>query len=87
MQIHDITWGIGALLCVLGLIWLVQKGVRSHGLIGGSATGRLRLVQSLAIDPKRRVVLVECDGNQVLLLVGGTTDLVLPLPQVPGPKE
>ncbi len=77
MQFHDVSIGFIALCGVLGLIWLIQRMVRAGGIGGGPSTGRVRLVQSLALDPRRRVVLVECDGQSILVLTGGTTDLVL----------
>lgn len=69
--------GLAALFGILGLIWVVQRGVRGSSLIRPSANGRLRLVQSLAIDPKRRLVLLQCDKREILLLVGGTHDMML----------
>ena len=77
MQIHDIAVGVLALLGVLTLIWLIQRAVRAGGLTRGATAGRLRLLQSLAIDQRRRVVLVQFDGQDLVLLTGGTTDLVL----------
>ncbi len=77
MQFHDITVGIFAFLAVLGLIWLIQRGVRAGGLARPDSTGRLRIVQSLVLDPKRRVLLLRCDGNDLVLLVGGANDLLL----------
>jgi flagellar protein FliO/FliZ len=41
---------------------------------GGS---RLVAVQSLALDQRRRLHLVTCDGRQVLLLTGGAQDVVV----------
>jgi flagellar protein FliO/FliZ len=39
--------------------------------------GRLRVVQSISIDPRRKVVLIECDGRGHLLLTGGGGDVSL----------
>ncbi|MFA7430743.1 MAG: flagellar biosynthetic protein FliO [Rhodospirillaceae bacterium] len=38
---------------------------------------RLQVLETLAVDPKRRLVLVRRDGVEHLILVGGGTDLVI----------
>ena len=42
-----------------------------------SGTGRLTLRESMALDPKRRLHLVQCGSRQVVLLTGGAQDLVV----------
>ena len=68
-----------ALAGVVGLILLARRAAlllpslaRPH-----TATGRLRLEQALALDARRRLLLVRCDGRGVLLLTGGTQDMVV----------
>ncbi len=70
---------IAALGAVLGLIWLAQAVARRSGHFRASAKGpaRLALVQSLALDQRRRLQLVRCDGRHLLLLTGGSGDLML----------
>jgi len=70
---------IAALGAVLGLIWLAHAAARRSGRFGAPANGpaRLALVQSLALDQRRRLQLVRCDGRHLLLLTGGTGDLML----------
>ncbi len=70
---------IVALAAVLGLIWLAQAVARRSGRFRAYAKGpaRLSVVQSLAIDQRRRVQLVACDGQHFLLLTGGAQDLML----------
>lgn len=54
------------------------------GLIGGRLSGRrrLRIVESLPLDMRRRLVIVACDGQEHLLLLGAQQDMVVasPLP-------
>jgi flagellar protein FliO/FliZ len=38
---------------------------------------RLEIVESLTIDVRRRLVIVRCDGNEHLLLLGATQDVVV----------
>jgi flagellar protein FliO/FliZ len=75
--VHDIAIGIASLAAVLGLIWLAARLARSGGLTRHTQAGRITLVQSVALDARRRVVLIAVDGRDILLLTGGPTDLVL----------
>ena len=82
MPLQTLALPIAALLGVLGLIWLIQRLARTRTVAAWlpqapRGAGRLRLVQSLPIDPKRRVVLIACDDREMLLLIGGPSDLVL----------
>ncbi len=74
---------VGALAAVLLLIWLIQAAARA-GLLrrvlpppAPRADAQLALVESLALDPRRRLTLVRCDGRRLLLLTGGERDVVV----------
>jgi flagellar protein FliO/FliZ len=57
---------------------LAPKVIRSFGFDPAMRPGRrLAVIEAAAIDPRRRLVLARCDGREVLLLVGGTTDQVV----------
>ncbi|NKC31698.1 flagellar biosynthetic protein FliO [Falsiroseomonas selenitidurans] len=74
---------MAALAAVLLLILLVARALRRFGLAPGAAPRgprRLALVEALPIDGRRRLLLLRCDGQDVLCLVGGPQDLVLKLP-------
>lgn len=72
-----------ALIFVVGLILAVAWALRRFGPGALQAAGgtrrkrRLALVESLAIDARRRLVLVSRDGREHLLLIGGGTDVVV----------
>jgi len=80
---HDVWLSLAALALVLGLVWVSSRLARRLGfarlapMANGPAKQRLRLVQSLALDPRRRILLIECDGRGHLVLIGGGTDLSL----------
>ena len=78
-SLTELWTAAAALAAVLGLIWLSQVVVRRSGRLGRSPAGqgRLGVVQSLALDPRRRVVLLRCDGRHLLLLTGGSQDVML----------
>jgi flagellar protein FliO/FliZ len=69
---------IAALVAVLALIWLAGRAARFGGLARRPATGRSLVVQDvIALDVRRRLHLVQCDGRRVLLLTGGGQDVVV----------
>lgn len=43
----------------------------------GGRTRRLAVQEVLALDPKRRLVVIRCDGRDLLLLTGGAADVPL----------
>lgn len=65
-----------ALILTLGLIGLAAVGLRRYGPDAMSRLAiqrkdrRLRLVETLILDPARRVVIVSCDGRERLILLG-----------------
>ena len=66
-----------ALLFVLGLMLLLARVLRATGLAPQTAGQRLKLQEVLALDARRRVIILRCDGREVLLLTGGPQDLCL----------
>nr|WP_321984386.1 hypothetical protein [uncultured Lichenicoccus sp.] len=79
MSVHDLlTIGAG-LAAVIVMILLARYGTRFTGLLPkpGQKQTVLSIRASLSIDPRRRLNLIDCDGRRLLLLTGGTTDLML----------
>ncbi|MBM3602748.1 MAG: FliO/MopB family protein [Alphaproteobacteria bacterium] len=73
-----LAWGI--LLAALYALWWGLR--RWGGLLGAVQPGRitkrrLQLLESQALDPKRRLVLVRCDQTEYLLLLGAGHEMVL----------
>lgn len=70
---------------ILGLLWLLRRFGLGGMVARAAGRRRLALVESLALDGKRRLLLVRRDGREHLLLLGGATDLVverdIPVPQ------
>ena len=79
MTLETTAYALAALCAVIGLILLAQRAARWGGLAPRppGPGGRLRLVEAIALDPRRRLTLVRCDGREVLLLTGGPQDLVI----------
>jgi flagellar protein FliO/FliZ len=66
---------VGVLLAVLGLIWLAGAALRRRAPHGGPA--RLGVVTACAVDARRRLVVIRCDGREALLLTGPQGDALL----------
>lgn len=59
-----------------GLRLLNEKGL-ARFLPGSAAQRRLRQLETLPLDARRRLVIVQCDDRQYLVLLGVNQDLVL----------
>ncbi len=76
-----VTFAI-ALLAVVALIYLVAWVMGRIGVVHRMAgkpgkQRRLRVKESLALDAKRRAVILDCDGNEHLVLLGANSELSL----------
>lgn len=72
------TWlqACAALCGVLLLLWLTARGARATGLAKREGR-RLAVQEVLALDGRRRLLLLRCDGREMLLLTGGGQDSLL----------
>ncbi|MBU6296834.1 MAG: flagellar biosynthetic protein FliO [Alphaproteobacteria bacterium] len=73
MDILDIARYLGALLLVLGLIGFAGLAARRFGLPGlskSTATRRLKIVETLMISPRQRLVIVRRDDVEHLVMIG-----------------
>ena len=68
-----------ALIATLALILGVAWGARRMGMLQAGKPGekRLKISESLMIDPRRRLVIVRCDGREHLILCGPGGDVVV----------
>ncbi len=81
-----------ALVFVLGLIGLIAWAARRFGLLRGTVRPRngqrrLEVIETAAIDSKRRLMLVRRDGTEHLLLLGINGDLVIERGITPADKS
>jgi flagellar protein FliO/FliZ len=76
MDFASFVRAIFALILTLGLIGLAAVALRRYGpdavsrWAGARKERRLKLVESLVLDPTRRLVIVDCDGRERLILLG-----------------
>jgi len=89
MQFSDFLRAVFGLAITLGLLGLAAVALRRFGPDALARFGapmkkerRLAVVETLVLDPTRRLVLVACDGQEQLILLGeGRT-----IGPAPGPK-
>lgn len=84
---------LAALAAVLGLIAAIAWGAKRYGVAGiaagarlGGRERRLRIVEILPLDARRRLVLIRRDGVEHLILTGPGSDLVIET-GTPAPAE
>lgn len=89
MDVVDFAQYFAALAVVLGLLGLfalagtqgwfarLMNGLATKGLERTKRERRLRVTESLVLDPRRRVVIVKIDDEEQVLLLGAGTELVL----------
>ena len=76
MDFAQFLRAVFALAITLGLVGLAAVALRRFGpdaigrLLPTRKERRLAVIESLALDPTRRLVLVNCDGKERLLLLG-----------------
>lgn len=81
MLIADIARILFGLLAVIAMIGLCALAARKLGL--ASASGgfvrkrRLSLVETLALDGRRRIAIVKCDAQEHLIVLGPTGETVI----------
>jgi flagellar protein FliO/FliZ len=81
MDITDYLRFVFALAFVLSLIGILAFLAKRYGMgyrnVPRSARKRLSISEIMPLDAKRRLVLVKRDEREHLLVLGGTTDLVV----------
>lgn len=66
-----------ALAAVLGMVVLAGRGARMLRLAQPAVGRRLVLGETLVLDRTRRLQLVSCDGRELLLLIGSSSEQVV----------
>jgi len=73
MDLIDIARYLGALMLVLALVGFAALAARRYGLPGivsGSATRRLAVVETLMVDARHKLLIIRRDDKEHLVLVG-----------------
>ncbi|MET3665356.1 flagellar biosynthetic protein FliO [Caulobacter sp. 1776] len=76
MDVIEFIRALAALAVTLGLIGLAAWALRKFGpdavgrMIAARQDRRMRIVESLALDPTRRLLIVSLDGEERLVMLG-----------------
>lgn len=73
----NLLLGLAALAAVLVLVLASGRMARVVLARRPQAGRRLALRETLALDPRRKLLLIACDEGEALLLTGGPADLVV----------
>ena len=84
MTFPQILQAVASLAAVVACValagWAARRQLARGGHVPGATHPALRLRATLALDPRRRLHLVETDHGSALVLTGGTRDQILPWP-------
>lgn len=87
MDLVDWARTLFALIATLGLIGLIAFAARRFGMMQMASAPkkqkRMRVVESLMLDPRRRLVLVRLDAREHLLLLSASGDLSVAVQDAP----
>ena len=84
MNFLDLARAIFGLVFVLGLIGVVAWAARRYApqllarLSAERGERRMQVIETLVLDPARRMILVRIDGEERLLLLGEGRELIEP---------
>ena len=65
------------IIAILLVLWLLKFLFNATGNVARGRHRRLSVVDSLALDPKRQLLIVRRDNVEHLILVGGANDLLV----------
>lgn len=82
ISLHDILKLIAAMGFVLALMGGLALAIKKFGFMQGlsglpGAPRRLKVVESLALDPRRRAILLRCDDKDHLVILGPSGETVV----------
>ena len=84
MDFWNFAWAVFSLALTLALIGLVAVGLRRYApqliekLHADRGERRMKVVETLVLDPARRLVLVQIDEEERLILLGEGRELERP---------
>ncbi len=82
-MIQTLVSAVAALAGVLLLILVAGRLAKRSWFVRAQNSARMGVIESLALDARRRLVLVSCDGRPLLLLTGTHDQVIGWLPSEP----
>ena len=91
----DISWlrlgmAFSVVLALLAGLGFVLKYIAARGIsfsFQKQRARRLKIVETLALDTRRRIAIVRCDENEHLLLLSAGQDIVIQANLPPTPRS
>ncbi|HVC62663.1 MAG TPA: hypothetical protein VND19_20140 [Acetobacteraceae bacterium] len=78
LGLSSLLTAVAALVAVLGLVWAGARAARFSGLAPRRSGARILAVRDvIALDGRRRLLVVRCGPRDVVLLTGGGQDVVV----------
>jgi|CXWL01.1.fsa_nt_gi flagellar protein FliO/FliZ len=79
VEVLDWARTLFALVATLALIGGAAYGARRLGMLqpGPQGPRRLKVIESLMLDPRRRMVIVRCDDREHVLVLSPAGDIVI----------
>jgi len=78
LETGSLLTAVAALAVVLAIVWVGSRAVRMSGLAPRSAGPRLLAMRDvIALDSRRRLLVVQCGARDLVLLTGGPADVVV----------
>ncbi len=66
------------LLLMGGLAYLLKRlGLATNASVKSNDKRRLAIIESLPLDPRRRVVIIKCDDKEHLVILGANGETVI----------
>lgn len=64
-------------LSLMGMLALVMRRINNGGSVMPMSRRRLKVVETLPLDPRRKLAIVRCDGKEHLLILGTNSETVI----------
>ena len=64
-------------LSLMGMLALVMRRINNGGTVMPLSRRRLKVVETLPLDPRRKLAIVRCDGQEHLLILGTNSETVI----------
>ncbi len=78
-NILRLVMALGVVLLLMGGLALVMKklGLSTNSSIKTSDKRRLKVMESLPLDARRRLVIVKCDNKEHLVILGANSECII----------
>ncbi len=76
-QFMKLAAALAFVLALMLMLALIMRRINHGGSVMPMARRRLKLVETLPIDPRRRLAIVRCDDREHLLILGTNGETVV----------